>query len=89
MGIGLTMPPATGAGGPLGTAARDAYSTGLDLGMAVGACCLAAAAVGVWLTFGSHRTPGTSGALRDRTAGDGQAPGAIPQEAGGRERSCA
>ena len=68
----------TGAGGQLGAAARDAYSTGLDLGMAVGACCLAVAAVGVWLTFGNPRTPGSSVVLGDRAAGEGQVAEAIP-----------
>jgi hypothetical protein len=76
----------TGADGPLSAAARHAHSSGLDLAMAVGACCLAAAAIGVCLTSGM---PQTSGTLRDRAASEAQGPGAIPQEAGGRERSCA
>jgi EmrB/QacA subfamily drug resistance transporter len=61
---GLAQALATGS--PLGTAARHAYSAGLDLAMAAGAGCVAAAAITVLL------------ALRASAADEGPVPGTSP-----------
>jgi EmrB/QacA subfamily drug resistance transporter len=50
-GLAQAIAASGGPGSPLGMAARHAYSTGLDLAMAIGAGCVAAAAVTVYLAL--------------------------------------
>jgi hypothetical protein len=50
---GLAQALAVGGGpqGPLGVAARHAYTTGLELALAAGACCVAVTAASVFLAL--------------------------------------
>jgi EmrB/QacA subfamily drug resistance transporter len=86
----LAQAVTAGANGPL-RAARHAFSAGLDLAMIVGAACLAAAAVTVFLARGTagtgrNRPASDEQATGQRGAGD-RAAGATAREAGGRVRS--
>jgi MFS family permease len=63
-GLAQALSAGGGAGSPLGMAARQAYSTGLDLAMAVGAGCVAVAAIAI--------------ALRPATSRDARVPGGVP-----------
>jgi MFS transporter, DHA2 family, integral membrane protein len=71
-GLAQALTAGGGAGTPLGIAARNAYSTGLDLAMAVGAACVAAAAVTIAIALrpaASQDAP--------RTRGMASAPGRV------------
>jgi EmrB/QacA subfamily drug resistance transporter len=65
---------------PLGAAARHAYSAGLDLAMAVGAGCVVAAAIAVWLTLRAH--PASTGAAGTRE--ETTRPGSVRPQTSGR-----
>jgi hypothetical protein len=56
---GLAQAVTAGGGprSPLGVAARQAYTGGFDLAMAVGAGCVVIAAAAVWLALGSPAAP--------------------------------